>query len=525
MFQTLWVAIAIIFNSIPNAVSAEERRIDSFEVLTLDGASISISNFNERKGTAIVFLSSRCEYTNHALDAIITIHNEYRLQDFLFVGVCSNEEETGDELREYAQNNGIIFPIYLDSSGKTAKYFGATVTPEVFIFDSEGVIQYHGGVSQMDKSGIETWKNELEEAVVSVLQGKTVNTSSPNIVGTKIDNPGLLKEPINRFGTISFSSEFIFEKIPGAVAHHCSTITELGNEDLLCVWYGGSYESSDDQALYMSRRKKGNRNWSQPEILVQDSIQPPGNAVVFVDNQERVWIIWGRMESRRPIRRGGGWGDCRLMVRTSNDHGKTWSDDRLMSESIYALPRNAPITLKDGTLIVPLSGRIEDSSGSFLLVTKEGGDIWSPSGFFQGGSQPTVVERDDGSLLALMRNKPLIMQSVSNDVGKTWGEPIATSIPNPNAGIAMRKLKNGHLVLVYNHSEKDRTPLCIRRSLDDGKTWEEPLNLESNPGEYSYPCVIQDSEGIIHITYTFRRYTIKHVEMNEDWLIHLKRPN
>ena len=525
MFQTLIFAIAILFTAFPNAFSTEERRIESFEVLTLDGANISINNFSERKGTAIVFLSSRCEYTDRALDAIITIHNEYRLQDFLFVGVCPNEEETGDELREYAQNNGVIFPLYRDPSGKTAKDFGATITPGVFILDSEGVIQYHGGVSQIDQSGIEIWKNQLTSAVVSVLQGKAVNTSSSKILGTKIDNPGPPKEFINRFGTLSFSSELIFEKIPGAVAHHCSTITELGNGDLLCVWYGGSYESSDDQALYMSRRRKGDRNWSLPEKLVQDSIQPPGNAVVFVDNQKRVWIIWGRMESRRPIRRGGGWGDCRLMVRTSNDHGKTWSDDRLMSESIYALPRNAPITLKDGTLIVPLSGRIEDSSGSFLLATKDDGATWSPYGFFQGGIQPTVVERDDGSLLALMRNKPTIVQSVSNDGGKTWREPIATSIPNPNAGIALRKLKNGHLVLVYNHSEKDRTPLCIRRSLDNGSTWEEPLNLESNPGEYSYPCVVQDSEGIIHITYTFRRYTIKHVEMNEDWLIHLKRPN
>ncbi len=175
MFQTLMVAIAIFFISIPNAFTAEERRIESFDVLTINGASISLDNFNERKGIAIVFLSSRCEYTDHVLDAVITIHNEYRLQEFLFVGLCFNEEETGDELREYAQNNGIIFPIYRDPSGGTAKYFGATITPEVFVLDSEGVIQYHGGVFQINESGIETWKNELEDAVVSVLQGETVN--------------------------------------------------------------------------------------------------------------------------------------------------------------------------------------------------------------------------------------------------------------------------------------------------------------------------------------------------------------
>ena len=79
--------------------------------------------------------------------------------------------------------------------------------------------------------------------------------------------------------------------------------------------------------------------------------------------------------------------------------------------------------------------------------------------------------------------------------------------------------------MVFNDSETARTPLNIARSLDEGRTWETPLALESNPGEYSYPCVIQSSDGRMHITYTFRRYTIKHVELDENWLIHLHRPN
>jgi len=89
----------------------------------------------------------------------------------------------------------------------------------------------------------------------------------------------------------------------------------------------------------------------------------------------------------------------------------------------------------------------------------------------------------------------------------------------------MTKLANGHVVLVFNDFQTRRTPLSIVRSLDDGETWEEPMHLESNPSEYSYPCVIQTSDGKIHISYTFHRYTIKYVEVNEDWLVHLNRPN
>ena len=100
-----------------------------------------------------------------------------------------------------------------------------------------------------------------------------------------------------------------------------------------------------------------------------------------------------------------------------------------------------------------------------------------------------------------------------------------TAPKNPDSGITMTKLTNGHLLLVYNDSQTKRTPLSIVRSTDEGRSWEEPRQLESNPGEYSYPCVIQTADGQIHVSYTFRRYAIKHVELNEDWLVHVERPD
>ena len=126
---------------------------------------------------------------------------------------------------------------------------------------------------------------------------------------------------------------------------------------------------------------------------------------------------------------------------------------------------------------------------------------------------------------ALMRKYPRITQIVSRDQGETWTAAEPTVLKNPDSGISMIPLANGHWVIVYNDSETSRTPLSIARSTDEGRTWEEPLKLEANPGEYSYPSVLQTADGKIHVTYTFRRYGIKHVELNEDWLVHMERPN
>jgi predicted neuraminidase len=295
---------------------------------------------------------------------------------------------------------------------------------------------------------------------------------------------------------------------------------------LLCLWYGGSYESSEDQVLFLARRRKGGRVWQPPEVVVESHGQPPGNAVIFNDGGGRIWIVWGRMESERPIRRGSGWGRCRLLYRTSEDDGHSWSADQVLHDELGWLPRNLPITLSSGELLLPLSGRVDGSYGSFFLKTLDRGQTWSRSGVVRGGSQPTMIERSDGALLMLMRRSPRIPQSSSHDGGATWTVARSTGLRNPGAGIAMRKLRNGHVLLVFNDTEGEpRSPLSVARSTDDGSSWAKPIQLESNPGEYSYPCILQGSDGRIHITYTCRRWAIKHVEMNEAWLTQFERPD
>ncbi|MHC4624784.1 MAG: exo-alpha-sialidase [Planctomycetota bacterium] len=67
-----------------------------------------------------------------------------------------------------------------------------------------------------------------------------------------------------------------------------------------------------------------------------------------------------------------------------------------------------------------------------------------------------MIERDDGSLFVMMRGKPIIKQTISKDGGKTWSQAQPSLLPNPNAGIAMTRLKNGRVVLVFNNTRNGR---------------------------------------------------------------------
>jgi alpha-L-rhamnosidase len=88
-----------------------------------------------------------------------------------------------------------------------------------------------------------------------------------------------------------------------------------------------------------------------------------------------------------------------------------------------------------------------------------------------------------------------------------------TELPNPSAGTDAVTVKDGRHLLVYNPTPKGRTPLSVAISRD-GKTWDTAHVLESGPGEYSYPAVIQTADGLVHITYTWRRERIRHVVLD-----------
>ena len=94
----------------------------------------------------------------------------------------------------------------------------------------------------------------------------------------------------------------------------------------------------------------------------------------------------------------------------------------------------------------------------------------------------------------------------------------ATNLPNPNSGIDGVTLKDGRSLLVYNHLTRGRRMLNVAVS-EDGVNWKAALVLENQPGEYSYPAVIQSADGMVHITYTWKRRRVRHVVVDPKKLV------
>jgi predicted neuraminidase len=312
------------------------------------------------------------------------------------------------------------------------------------------------------------------------------------------------------------NSEFVFETAPFASAH-ASTIVETG-DGLVTAWFGGTQEGAADVGIWLSRRVKG--MWTPP-TEVATGAQPDGrrypcwNPVLFHGADRTLMLFYKVGPSPR-----GWWG----MVRTSADEGRTWTEARRLPDGILGPIKNKPVLLADGTLVAPSSTESPERPSAWRVHferSTDGGLTWTvavPSGAADGNEinaiQPSILVHPGGKLQALGRTRSgRIFETWSSDGGRTWTPISLTSLPNPNSGIDAVTLRDGRHLIVYNHTTQGRSPLNVSVSRD-GTAWAAALVLESEPGEYSYPAVIQSADGHVHVTYTWKRQRIKHVEID-----------
>lgn len=324
------------------------------------------------------------------------------------------------------------------------------------------------------------------------------------------------------------SEEFIFEEAPFPSCH-AATIAET-DKGLVAAWFGGTKERNPDVGIWVSRQLL--MGWTEPvEVangIINDTLrQPCWNPVLYKIPDGDLILFYKIGPSPSTWK---GW------MKRSADGGITWSEATPLPEGFIGPVKNKPVLLDNGNLICGSSTE-GDGWKIHFEITPDFGVTWRKIGPINDDKtinaiQPSILKYKDGRLQILCRSKNrAIVESWSNDNGDTWSPLRATNLPNNNSGTDAVTLFDGRQLLVYNHvktpegaKKGDRTPLNVAIS-EDGINWYAVFVLEdSEISQYSYPSVIQTSDGIVHIVYTWRRERIKHVVIDPKRII-IKKPS
>ena len=313
-------------------------------------------------------------------------------------------------------------------------------------------------------------------------------------------------------------NEFIYERAPYPSCH-ASTIVETDRHEMVAAWFGGTQEKHPDVGIWVSRREPN--GWI-PGVEVANGVQPDGtrhptwNPVLFQPRNGPLMLFYKVGPTPQTW-----WG----MLRTSTDGGRVWSEARRLPDGILGPIKNKPVQLADGTILCPSSNETAEQPSKWTVHferSSDGGKTWTATSPLHDGIeisaiQPSILFQDrpgGAKLQAVGRTRQGKVFTISSeDSGKTWGPISLLDVSNPSSGTDAVTLKDGRHLLVCNPVPRGRTPLTVVVSRD-GREWQPVVTLEDQPGEYSYPAIIQTNDGLVHVTYTWKRERVKHVVLD-----------
>lgn len=346
------------------------------------------------------------------------------------------------------------------------------------------------------------------------------------------------------------TQEMIFPFVDEHV--HASSIVQTPGGGFLCVWFQGSGErTANDVRLMGARLKKGQPKWSEPFPMADTPGIPDCNPIMFINRQGKLYLVWIAVLADR-------WESSVLRVRSSVDYENdgppnwNWQDnilfkptddfaveykskidhaDRFFSEqakekyaalkektiamsenladrSLGWMPRIQPITLENGRILLPLYS--DGYHCGLVAYSDDHGETWLPGLPIVGfGIQPALAVRRNGDIVAFMRNAAgdgdRMWTSVSRDNGYSW-EPAVKTERKAIASVELMKLLDGRWLSIAGDTDTGRYRLSLYLSQDEGETWKRLGALAYDPegkDRFSYPCLIQSRDGMVHVTFSY----------------------
>ena len=314
-------------------------------------------------------------------------------------------------------------------------------------------------------------------------------------------------------------SMYVFENAPFA-ACHASTLVDLGKGKMMAAWFGGKHEGSKDVVIWTA--VKNANQWSIPKAVANGIVNDTTrfacwNPVLFKSSDGTLSLHYKIGPNPR---------EWWAAYKTSTDDGRTWSKAVKLPDGFLGPIKNKPVQLNKNTILYPSSTESLDEKiwNVHLEKSNNKNSDWEKIKIdcdTFGVIQPSILTYPDGKLQLLCRSRQnVIVESWSLDGGKNWSKLAPTGLPNPNSGSDAVTLNDGRQLLVYNPltAGKDwwegRSVLKLAIS-GDGKMWKDIYTLENHlEGEYSYPAIIQDKNGHVHLSYTAERKKIKYVVLD-----------
>ncbi len=158
---------------------------------SVDGRDLSIADVRGRKGTLVIFSCNHCPWVKAWETRMVALGNSYSKRGIGVIAINPNDladypEDDFASMQARAKERGMAYPYVVDATSDVARAFGATHTPEAFLFDRDGRLVYHGTIDDNARQPDKVKSHYLENALKAVVAGKSVAVAETKALGCSI---------------------------------------------------------------------------------------------------------------------------------------------------------------------------------------------------------------------------------------------------------------------------------------------------------------------------------------------------
>jgi peroxiredoxin len=163
----------------------------AFELPGIDNKTYSLDDFSGCDVLCVVFMCNHCPYVQAVIDRLIKLQKKYKDDGVCFVGINANDsenypEDSFEKMSEYAEKWGLNFPYLRDETQKVAKRYKAQCTPDIFVYDKDRKLAYHGRIDDNWKEPEKVETHELKDAIEAILKGEAIDEPQHPSIGCSI---------------------------------------------------------------------------------------------------------------------------------------------------------------------------------------------------------------------------------------------------------------------------------------------------------------------------------------------------
>ena len=166
-------------------------RAPDFELPGIDGKTFSLDSFSGANGLVVMFICNHCPYVIAVEDRLVELGRSFIPPGVAFVAIMPNDverypDDAPDKMKQRSDEKGYPFPYLYDESQATARAYGAVCTPDIYVFDADLELAYHGRIDDNWKEPAAVTKRELAAAIEAIVGGEKPSQEQNPTIGCSI---------------------------------------------------------------------------------------------------------------------------------------------------------------------------------------------------------------------------------------------------------------------------------------------------------------------------------------------------